>query len=210
MMSLIAPLLAVALIAQAPANRIVTGLVVDAQGKPVADAKVVFYAPAASFPRRDPFEVETHSDAQGSFTLRIPQLGGGRSFVNWANILAYRPGLAVGAVLVSGQPPFRLVLREARPRTVKIEGPGGEPVAGARVAIRRLYVFGGTIAELPDSLADSLAVSTGPDGNATIAHLAARDQLVAARITADAIASQSFLLVAKPGANRSPASSRFA
>ncbi len=206
MMSLIVPLVAVSFMGQAQTDRAVTGVVVDAQGNAIADAKVVFYAPPAADSRRDALEVEARSDAQGNFTLKIPPFGAGRSFVNWANILAYRPGLAVGAVLVSGRPPFRLALREPQPRTIKIEGASGEPVAGARVALRRLYIFGGTIAELPDSLADSVAASTGSDGKATIHHVAARDQLVAVRITADSIESQDFLLVDKPGRGSEPSS----
>ena len=209
-MSLVVPLLVVSFMGQAQTDRAVTGLVVDGHGKPVADAKVVFYAPPAAYSRRDPIEVEVRTDAQGNFTLKIPPPGAGRSFVNWANILAYRPGLAVGAVLVSGRAPFRLVLREPQPRTIKIEGPAGEPVAGARIALRRLYVFGGTVAEFPDSLADSCAATTGSDGKATIHYVAARDQLVAVRITADSIESQDFLLADKPGAVPSPAPRRSA
>ena len=199
-----APILAVVLLAQTAADRTLTGLVVDRRGAVVADAQVILYAPPAPFGTREPVEVTAQSDARGNFAIKVPHQGVGRSFRDWANILAYRPGNAIGAALVSGPPPFRLVLPEPHPRTIKIEGPAGEPVAGARVALRRVYIFGGTLAEVPDSLADSLAARTGSDGRATIALVAARDQLVAVRITADAIGSQDFLLVEQPGRSSEP------
>jgi hypothetical protein len=201
---LFGPFLCTALLAQAPADRTITGEVVDGRGKAVADAQVVLYAPPALYGSTDPVEARAKSDAGGSFAIKVPPLGVGRSFRNWANVLAYRPGSAIGAVLISGPPPFRLVLQDAQPRTIRIEGHGGEPIMGARVALRRLHVFSGTLAEVPDALADSLAVHTGPDGKATIGYVAARDQLVAVRVTADAIGSQDFLLVEQPGRSSEP------
>ena len=117
------------------------------------------------------------------------------------------PGLFAGTsdrgrAVYAGSLP--LVLQDPRPRTVKVEGPDGTPVAGARVAIRVLYAFGGTIADVPPSLADSLATTTGPDGTTSIDYLAARDQLVAVRVTADSIGSQDFLLVEQPGRASEP------
>ena len=132
MTSLFAPFVTAILVlaAQAPADRTITGVVVDSQGKAAANAQVVLYAPPAEYGRTDPVEVSTKSDALGNFAIKAPQLGLGRSFSNWANILAHRPGTAVGAALVSGPPPYRLVLHTQQPRTIKIEGPGGEPVSG--------------------------------------------------------------------------------
>jgi hypothetical protein len=48
MMTFLGPTIVAALLAQAPAGRGVTGEVVDDQGKPVANAQVVFYAPPDS------------------------------------------------------------------------------------------------------------------------------------------------------------------
>ncbi len=67
-----------------------------------------------------------------------------------------------------------------------------------------VHLFGGTLAEVPESLSDTLAQSTGPLGTATIGYLAGRDQLVAVRITADAIGAQDFLLVEQPGRSSEP------
>ena len=60
-------------------------------------------------------------------------------------------------------------------------------------------------AEVPESLADALATSTGPDGTTKIDYLAARDQLVAVRISSDSVGSQDYLLVERPGRGSEPA-----
>ena len=59
-------------------------------------------------------------------------------------------------------------------------------------------------ADVPESLADPLAVTTGPDGKATLDYLAARDQLVAVRVSAYLIGTQDILLIERPG--RAPSS----
>jgi len=196
MMALLGSLLAAALVTQAQADRSVTGDTVDGQGKPVSGAQVVFYAPPVSYGKGDPVEMPTKSDAKGKFSLKVPPLG--RILVNGVNFLAYRPGLAITAQFYARRP-YRLVLEKPQPRTVKVEGPDGQPIAGARVTLRVLYVFGKVIADVPESLADPLATCTGPDGKATITYLAARDQLVAVRVTADAIGAQDILLIERPG-----------
>jgi len=198
MPTLFGPLLAAVLLAQAQADRAITGEVVDGQGKPVAGAQVVFYAPPVSYGKGDPVEVQTKSDPRGNFSLKVPPLR--RAVTNGVNFLAFSPDLAITAQWFA-RPPYRLVLEKPRPRTVKVEGPDGHPIAGARVTIRLLYVFGNAPAEVPESLAGPLVTGTGPDGKATITYLAARDQLVAVRATADAIGTQDILLIERPGRN---------
>ncbi len=90
-------------------------------------------------------------------------------------------------------------MQKPEPRTIRIEGPDGQPIAGARITPRIFDVFSGATAEIPESMAAPLAVITGPDGRATINYLAARDQLVAARVAAEPIGTQDFLLVERPG-----------
>ena len=75
----------------------------------------------------------------------------------------------------------------------------GQPIAGARLALRLIRVFGKANSEVPSSLADRVTTSTGPDGKATITCMAPRDQLVAARVTADAIGTQDISLIKRPG-----------
>ena len=64
---------------------------------------------------------------------------------------------------------------------------------------RLISIFGKAPADVPASLAQPLAASTGPDGKATLNYLAARDLLMAVRVTADAIGTQDILLIERPG-----------
>ena len=133
--------------------------------------------------------------------MKIPPLK--RIYVNGANFLAYRPGLAITAKSIAW-PPYRLVLEKPRPRTLMVEGKGGQPIAGARVIPRFLAIFGSGTVDVPASLADPLATSTGPDGKTTITYLAARDQLAAVRVTADSIGTQDIVLIERPGSGSEP------
>ncbi len=90
-------------------------------------------------------------------------------------------------------------MRKPEPRTIQIKGFDGQPIAGVRIAPLIFDVFSGATAEIPGSMAGPLAVTTGPDGRATLNDLAAGDQLVAVRVTADPIGTQDFLLVERPG-----------
>jgi hypothetical protein len=96
---------------------------------------------------------------------------------------------------VEYRPPIRVVLEKPRPRTVRVEGPDGRPIAGARVSLLLLHVFGKVNAQVPASL----ATRTGPDGTATINYMAARDQLVAVRVSVESIGTQDIPLIARPG-----------
>jgi hypothetical protein len=189
-------LIAAALLGQAQVDQPVTGEVVDEQGKPVAGAEVVLYSPPTVYGKGTSVEVRATSDAQGKFTLIVPRFE--RIYTNGVHFFAYRTGLAITAHRYA-RPPYRLVLAKPGPRTVTVEGPDGRPIAGARVALRLLHVFGGSSAEIPASLADPLAVRTGPDGMATISTMAPRDQLVAVRVTADAIGTQDISLIKRLG-----------
>ncbi len=195
-MMLLCAMLASAVLAQAQADRTANDLVVDDQGKPVADATVVFYA--APMPSGKPNEAEarTTTDAEGRYRLKLPPLG--RQIVNGVNVLVYRPGLAIAAAPFFRHPE-QYALRKPEPRTVRVEGLDGRPIAGVRIAPRVLDFFNSAAVEIPESLAGRLAVTTGPDGQATINYLTARDQLAAARVTTDSIGTQDVRLVDQPG-----------
>ena len=183
-----------ALLSQAQPDRTISGAVVDDRGKPVAGARVVLYAPPLPFGQENTAEAGTTTDAEGRYRLKVPPLG--RTLVNGVNVLVYQPGLAVAAAPFFRRPdPY--ALRKPEPRTIRVEGPDGRPIAGARVAPRVLYVSG-TVADVPESLADPLAVMTGADGLATLQYLTAIDQLGAARVTTDSIGAQDILLIERP------------
>jgi len=173
------------------------GTVVDEQSNPVAGAQVVFFAPPPLEGNVDPVEVRTNTDAGGRFRLTSPPLG--RVAMNGVHVWAYRAGSAITAV-PSYLPPLNLVLRKPEPRTIKIEGPDGRPVAGALVSPRVIFVAGeDPIAEVPGALAMPLVVTTGPDGTATLNYLAGGDLLLAVRVAAESIGTQDFRLIERPG-----------
>ena len=184
----------------AQAERPATGLVVDEAGKPVAEARVVFYAPPMVSGKENTAEARTTTDAGGRFQLEVPPLG--RTLVTGVSFLVYRPGLAIAAAPYI-RPLDRYILRKPEPRTIEVRGPDGEPIAGVRVAPRLLSYISGKIgntsqvdsADIPESMAEPLTVTTGSDGRATLQYLAGRDQLVSARFTADSIGAQDLLLV---------------
>jgi hypothetical protein len=196
MMAYVGLLLAAALVGQAPADRPISGEVVDDHGQPVALARVVFYSPPTIYGQGESVERQTTSDSDGKFSVAIPRLK--RVYINGVDFLAYKPGFALAARAYM-RPPHRLAMEKPKPRTVLVEGPDGRPIAGAKIALRLVHVFQGTNAELPPSLANSLATSTGADGKALITYMAPRDQLVAVRVTADSIGTQDILLIKRPG-----------
>ncbi len=195
MMTLFGPILAAALMAQFQ-GRTLQGTVVDDQGKPVADAQVIFHAPAPWKGDAEPVEVRAKTDAEGRFLLTTSRMAG--VDILDSKVWAYRPGSAITAV-PGRRKPLALVLRKPKPRTVKIEGPDGQPVVGAHIAPRAIIFApiapGADFAargngDVPDALAVAGAVTTGPEGTATLNFLAAKDQLMAVRITAESIGTQ--------------------
>ena len=64
-------MLFLALIAQSSPARPVRGDVVDGDGKPVANAHVVLYAPPVAYLKGDPVEVEANTNADGEFSLVV-------------------------------------------------------------------------------------------------------------------------------------------
>jgi carboxypeptidase family protein len=189
MMAFLGSLLAAVLLAQGPADRMAAGIVVDEQGKPIAGAKVVLNTPPSLYLKGDPVEAPGLTDGAGKFSFKLPPLG--RLYRIGVNVWAYRPGLAIAAVQYEITKPHQIALRKFDPRTVKVEGADGRPVAGARVQPRVVFFSGGIAgARMPERLAAPLAATTGADGTATLTYLQGRDRLIAARVTADTIGEQ--------------------
>ncbi len=193
MMTFLAPLLAATAIAQFQGGTL-EGAVVDKAAKPVVDAQVLFFAPAPWASKVKPVEVRTTTDADGRFRLSTPSLQTG-VYPLASRIWVDRPGSGIASVRSSRQFPRTLVLRAPKPRTIKIEGPLGHPVAAALVW-PRLVSLGAErdVADMPEALALPMAVTTGPDGTAIFNGLAAADALIAVRITAESIGTQEFAL----------------
>lgn len=133
MLAILGPLIAALALAQAQPVKTATGEVVDDQGKPVADCQVIFYGPPLAWGKENTVEVQTRTDGEGRFHLKLPPFGRViANTINGMSFLAYRPDSALTAK--SYYPaPYRLVLREPEPRTIRIEGSDGKPIAGARV-----------------------------------------------------------------------------
>lgn len=187
MSTLLGLLLAAIVSAQDSDDRIATGTVVDEQGMPIAEAKLVLYGPPNAFEKGEPAEERGLSDGEGRFKLLRLR----RGFRIRLNLWASRPGLAIAAVPYENSKPHQIALRKPDPRTVRVEGADGKPVAGARVQPRLVFFSGGIAsADMPESLASPLAVMTGADGIATITYLRGRDRLVAVRVTSDTIGEQ--------------------
>jgi hypothetical protein len=196
MNTLLGSFLAAVLVAQAQGGAL-QGKVVDDQGKPVTDAQVVLFTPEPWIGVGEPVELQTRTGAQGGFRFSPSRLHRAADSRLWA----YRPGLAVAAISGSS-PPFELVLHKAQTRTVKVEGPDGRPVAGARLSPLILSGPGRSSRdELPESLAAQLAVKTGADGQATLNDLVGGDKLVTVRLKAPSIGTQDLQLLVDPPPN---------
>ena len=196
MLTLLGSVLAAIVLAQTPNDLTIAGEVVDETGKPLGNVPVVYYAAPVVSGREDQAEAQTRTDAGGQFRVKAPAYR--RMAISGISVLAYRHGSTITANSFLRRP-YRLVLRKPEARTIQIEGPDGQSIARARIAPLIIHVFNGDNADIPGSLADPLAVTTGPDGRATLEYLAARDQLVAVRVSADLIGTQDFLLVERPG-----------
>ena len=172
-MVLFASLICVAL-AQAQTTPL-SGTVIGPNGEPVADAELVL----AGMPVYDPpILARGRSDAQGRFRLDRPAgLAGQGSIIApilWVVKRGFRlsytkfPGPMPGA----GEP-VRIVLGPPGKAEVRVEGPNGEPVAGAGVRVEQ---FGRESTNMPDPVVDLIEAIADQDGLAVI-DAAANDEV---------------------------------
>jgi hypothetical protein len=192
-------ILATTLVAQLQGGAI-EGRVVDDQGKPVADVQVELFAPSPLEQNAGPVEVRSRTNSTGRFHLVTPPLG--RTSMNGLTVWAYRPGSAITAA-PSDRQPLDLVLRKPQPRTVRVEGPEGRPIAGAVVSPRFVYVAD-RLAAVQATMAAPLGVRTGPDGQAVLGYLAAGDKLVSVQVKTESAGTQELQLLEVPRRDAQP------
>lgn len=155
------------MLAQAPTTPL-TGLVVDAEGKPVAGVDLVL----VGLPSQEtPTLARGQSGEEGRFTLERPTgLAGDhhpqRAPILWAVKSGYR--LAVTRfpeALPKADEPVRVVLPPSGQAKVRVEDPNGQPLPDVRVLPERLKT---PYTNIPNVVAELAATTTGPDGLAVI------------------------------------------
>jgi protocatechuate 3,4-dioxygenase beta subunit len=147
-------------IAKPQAEHAIRGHVVDAQGAPVAEARVFW---TTSFSPLDMVDEETRSAADGSFTLRCTLRDAGRD--GSVELAADKAGYAVTSDVAATADQTDVVIRLARGGVVigLVTDGSGLPVARAKVALDlSLYHIDHTDGDFP-SEAERLAI-TGADG----------------------------------------------
>jgi hypothetical protein len=154
-------------ISQAP-NASVGGLVVDHDGKSVAEADVWLAGP--SWWGAPGILAHGRSGATGRFTLERPAEVVGPPIHRPQVLWAFRPGRRLGHKALPGRllEPGDLVRVTIGPpaRTiVRVVGPDQGPVSGARVRLNQVHL---EIPWLPEPLADRIAATTDARGEAVL------------------------------------------
>ena len=162
---------------------VVSGTVVDPEGKPVKGATVWLTA----FVRidadvEDLAQVET--DAEGRFTVDAPAGGGDRP--RFLSLWAHAPGSRVAIASLSNRPkddrgPIHLTLGPPAKTPVRVRGADGKPVAGATVRLSS-RVF-------PAGLRARLEATTDAQGRAAIEGVNP-GQVYRVDVTADRLGTQ--------------------
>jgi hypothetical protein len=172
-MILVVPLVCMVL-GQAPTTPL-SGMVVGPNGEPVAGAEVLL----GGLPIQDQIIVARgRSDGQGRFKFERPAALAGENRYTTPILWAVKPGFRLGFVRFPGPlpkpgEPARVVLGPPGRGEVRVEGPNGEPVAGARI---RLEWFGHGQINVPEAVEDLIEAATDKDGLAVI-DAAANDEI---------------------------------
>jgi hypothetical protein len=192
-------------LAQAPASSAaLSGQVVDAEGRPAPGIEVVLSLGRGLW-QCSVFSRAT-SDHDGRFRIDVPAETDPRRAQFYLALWAYAPkaGLA-GQAFAPAAGPVHLKLGGPVRTAVRVLGPDGKPVAGARVAPAWLRtdrgVRPGSTVPPPDALADRLAAMTDADGKGQIQGCRAED-IEALRIEAAGFGSQMSELGAEAGGVR--------
>jgi hypothetical protein len=116
--------------------------------------------------------------AEGRFTLQRPAWLAGENGYVTPILWAVKPGFRLGFVRFPGllpkpSEPVRVALGPPGKGEVRVEGPNGEPIAGARI---RLEWFGRGQINVPEAVEDLIEAVTDKDGLAVL-DAAANDQI---------------------------------
>jgi RNA polymerase sigma factor (sigma-70 family) len=141
-------------------SRPLTGLVVNADGRPVAQARVSLATPTEPIQSADGGDHRTVTDAAGRFTFPDPG-------EPWAVVAQTAGGVATATFPADAADAGTLKLRPWATVRGRFEQ-GGKPVAGARVFLNRVRL------DRPDRprVDDGQQVLTGPDGRFEFPHVA--------------------------------------
>jgi hypothetical protein len=154
----------------APADQTTTlaGRVVNPVGEPVAGADVLL----TGLPKPDVFPVLARgtTDGDGRFSIERPASLAGENAWRAVRLWVTRPGDRLSVVSYKGplpaaSEPVRVVLPRQGKVEYHVQGPDGQPVAGARVRVTRIAPAS---VEPPEVLAPRLEATTSADGTATI------------------------------------------
>ncbi len=117
---------------------LLAGRVVDADGRPVAGARVRASSQGQGF-LLNPSDLQAWSGADGGFRLR--RLRAGQTYELTVDKEGFAPGSGLGEAAKPGSPapPLRLVLSRGAAAFGKVVDESGKPVAGAEVEIRPVY-----------------------------------------------------------------------
>jgi len=205
MFTLMTSILATALLAQSPDSIVLSGVVVDAAGKPLSDVEVVL--PARRHPDGSlPTLARTMTDEKGAFRLEVARQRF-QDIMVFPFIWAYRPGRSVAVqetVLTEkgAMPPVRVTLAEPLPRTLTILGPDDRPLAGVRLAPVMYACDGRAAFQTPDDRLERLTIASGADGVATLPYFPTTIDPLTVRVTAPGIAPHHLGLPYRPGGER--------
>ena len=162
----VAPLVWI-MLAQVPTSPL-SGTVVGPGGEPVVGAEVILVGLPSFDP---PIVARVKSGEGGRFSLDRPSSLAGDHHRQRAPILwVVKPGFRASTTrfpeaLPKADEPIRVVLEPPGKAEVRVEGPDGKPVGGAKVLVER---FRSDYTNVPDVIAELIAATTDANGVAVL------------------------------------------
>jgi hypothetical protein len=173
---------------QAATGAPVTGLVVDAKGRPVLGAEVALAA-GMTKDGTVPVLAQTRSDQAGKFHFPRPAPEKLASVDTNLTLWVHKPGLALGVVDLLRNDRraqvHRIVLEEPAPRRLTIRDADGKPITAARIAPRIVETgqTGYLGITVPDDWLERLSALTDERGTAALPSLTRKIDLRGARVS---------------------------